>query len=295
MFVSIVTLNYKKANLTITCMESLYKEFKPEFENNIFELIIVDNASGDDSVRKLESIIKKNKYQNIKIIENSENAGFSKGCNLGAKFSKGDFILFLNNDTVIKDKGILKMAEYMQDHNEVSILGGQLKNMDDTLQASTGDFYNLDKVLLLLLGFQKYGILDKSPENISKVDWVKGGLLMIRKNVFEKLKGFDEKIFMYTEDMELCYRAKLNGFNTYFYPNINILHQDHGSTNRTFAIVHIYENLLYFYKKHKSFIEYLIAKFLMSSKAVLLIILGTITNNNYLKNTYKEALEVINK
>lgn len=290
MLISIITLNYKKENLTLSCMESLYVQFKEEFEKDLIELIIVDNASGGDSVKVLQNQISKKKYTNIQLIESNENGGFGKGCNLGATKAKGKYLLFLNNDTVVKDSGILKMAKYLEENGNVAILGGQLRNVDGSLQPSAGAFYTLFKAIMLLLGMQKFGLLDSSPKEISKVDWVKGGLLMIRKNVFEKLKGFDENIFMYTEDMELCYRAKLKGFETYFYPNTYILHAEHGSTNRTFAIVNIYKNLLYFYKKHRNFLEYLILKTLLELKAYLLIITGVLTNNKYLRETYREAL-----
>src|SRR5258708_25728040 len=115
---------------------------------------------------------------------------------------------------------------------------------------------------------------------------------MIRKDVFDKLGGFDEKIFMYVEDMELCYRANLVGYHTYFYPDIEVLHKEHGSTNRTFAIVHIYQNLLYFYKKHRSPSEYQVVQLMLKTKAHILVFFGTITQNNYLKETYEKPLEV---
>jgi len=181
----------------------------------------------------------------------------------------------------------------MREHQDVSILGGQLRNFDGSLQASAGKFYTLSKALLLLLGMQRFGLLDRSPKNIEQVDWVKGGLLMIRRDVFNKLGGFDEKIFMYTEDMELCYRANLVGYKTYFYPDVMVLHADQGSSNRTFAIVNIYKNLLYFYKKHKSYSEYFLLKFLLRTKAVSLIALGRLLKKNYLVDTYKKALDAL--
>lgn len=114
---------------------------------------------------------------------------------------------------------------------------------------------------------------------------------MIRRDVFEELGGFDEKIFMYTEDMELCYRAKERGYETYFYPDVEVLHAEHGSTNRTFAIVNIYKNLQYFYKKHKSPFEYYFVKTLLKAKAATLIIAGKIVGSKYLVETYKDALK----
>lgn len=271
-------------------MESLYKQFKKEFENNEMEFIIVDNDSQDDSVPVLKKEIKEKEYKNVHLIANPKNSGFGAGCNTGAKASKGEFILFQNNDTVVKDGGIFSMAQYMKEHASIAIMGGQLRNFDGSLQPSSGKFYTLGYATLLLLGGQRFGVLDKSPKEIQKVDWVKGGLLMIRRDVFEELKGFDEKIFMYTEDMELCYRAHKLGKDVYFYPNVMVLHKEHGSANKTFAIVNIYKNLLYFYKKHRSPAEYKTMKFMMQTKAKTLIQLGKRTNKPYLVETYKKAL-----
>jgi len=290
MLLSIVTLNYKKPQLTIDCLRSVYTQFEKEFESGEIELIIVDNASGDESVQLLKKEISKHKH--VELITNPQNVGFSKGCNVGAASAKGKFILFLNNDTLVRDRGISAMAHYMQEHQEIAILGGQMSNDDGTPQPSTGEFYTPLNAFLFLLGMQKLGISDKSPTKIMEVDWVKGGLFMIQSDVFRNLGGFDEQIFMYTEDMELCYRAKLAGYKTYFYPDISIIHKEQGSSNRTFAIVYIYKNLLYFYKKHRTYQEYLFIKSLLLAKAILLINIGKITGNKYLVTTYKEAIRV---
>lgn len=293
MKLSIVTLNYNKANLTLDCIASLYKIYKNAFEENEVECIVVDNKSQDDSVEKIASAIKEQHYKNIILTPNKENAGFGAGNNVGVGKAKGTYIVFLNNDTIVQDDGLLKMLAYIDAHKEVGILGGQLRNEDGSLQPSVGMFYTLPYVVLLLLGMQRFGILDKSPKIIEKVDWVKGGLLMMRKDVFEKLGGFDEKIFMYTEDMELCFRAQKAGYNSYFYPDVKIVHKEHGSTNRTFAIVNIYKNLPYFYKKHRNVFELSVLLLLLKVKAYASIIFGTIVGNNYLRSTYAQALAIL--
>lgn len=291
MLLSIVTLNYKKKDLTIACMQSLYKQFASLFEKNQLELIIVDNDSQDDSVPVLKKAIIENKYKNITVIANATNAGFGTGCNVGANAAKGEFILFQNNDTVVEDDGIWKMAEYLSANPQISILGGQLRNFDGSPQASSGKFYTLFNAGLLLLGGQRFGLVDASPTSIVPVDWVKGALMMIRKKAFEKLGGFDEQIFMYTEDMELCYRAQKMGMKIYFYPDVLVKHKDQGSTNKTFAIVNIYKNLLYFYKKHRSVSEYQTLKAMLVTKGKVSITLGKLLNKPYLVETYTKALE----
>lgn len=292
MLLSIIILNYKKPDLTLACLASLHQQFSEEFTDKKFEIILVDNASEDGSVKKFQEEIKKKNYSQITLIANKENSGFSKGCNLGASKATGENLLFLNNDTLVKDKGIRNMVEYINKHSEVAILGGQLRNPDGSVQPSAGKFYTPFNALLLLLGMQRYGLLDSSPATISKVDWIKGAIFMIQFKVFQKLGGFDEKIFMYTEDMELCYRAKQAGYEVYFYPQVTIIHEEYGSSNRTFTIVSIYKNLLYFYKKHRSHSEYLFLRSVLRIKALVLIVFGRLTKNTYLIKTYEQALKV---
>lgn len=291
MLLSIITLNYKKSHLTLACLESLHDQFADEFKKGDMEIIVVDNDSKDDSVEKIGTEIVKKKYPQTHIFASRENGGFGKGNNFGAKRAKGKYVVFLNNDTIVKDRGLLNMAKYLESHPDVAILGGQLRNPDGSLQASAGVFYTLFNAFLLLLGMQKFGLLDKSPDQIASVDWVKGGLMMVRKDIFEALKGFDENIFMYTEDMELCYRAKQMGKKIFFYPDVLITHAEHGSGNRSFAIVHIYKGLLYFYKKHRSRLEYQILKTMLQMKGWMAIFVGTLTGKQDLVKTYREAIQ----
>jgi GT2 family glycosyltransferase len=292
MLLSIITLNYKKSHLTLACMQSLQKQFPKEFKAGEIELIIVDNASGDDSVNILNAEIKKQNYKNTHVIANKTNAGFSAGCNLGAKHSKGKLLLFLNNDTNVPDQSLLAMAQYLSNHPDIAILGGQLRNLDGSKQPSAGKFYTPLNVTLLLTGMERFGLLEDSPSEIMEVEWVKGALFMIRSELFRELQVFDEKIFMYTEDMELCYRAKQAGYKVYFYPDVKVIHAEQGSSNRTFAIINIYQNLLYFYQKHRTHKEYLYIKSLLRTKAFVLLLAGRITGSNYLIQTYEKAFKL---
>lgn len=291
MLLSIIVLNYKRSDLTINCINSLFEYFGKEFDKNLFEIIVVDNASKDESALNINMEIKMKKFPNIIVKENKENLGFGKGVNEAAKKAKGELLLFLNNDTLIHDKGVQRMVFFMKDHHEIAILGGKLTNIDGTEQPSVGKFYDLKNVLLLMLGMQRFGVTDRNPKQIKEVDWVKGGLMMIRRNVFEKLNGFDEKIFMYTDDMELCFRANKSGFRTFFYPDISVVHEDQGSSDRSFAIVNIYKGILYFYKKHKSPAQYTLVKLILYVKALVAIIFGSLTGNKYLTSTFKRAIQ----
>lgn len=285
--VSIIILSYNTKELLRECLKSLYKNLK----GISFEVIIVDNASTDGTSEVVINFIRQPGGSKFKLIENDKNYGFSKGNNIGAKEAKGEYLVFLNSDTEMQDGGLAGMAEFLKAHPTVGILGGRLKNVDGSLQKSSGTFYTLFNLFLMLLGGEKIGMLRKNPSHISQVDWVSGAFMMIRQELFEKLKGFDENFFMYMEDMEICFRAKKLGFGTCFYSNVSALHKGLGSSNRGFAIENIYKGLLHFYKKHKGVMQYDIVRLLLTIKALVAIFIGMLIQNKYLLATYKKALK----
>lgn len=288
---STIILNYNTKDLILKCLKAIRDQYQNQLVLGEFEVIIVDNGSSDGSVESIEKEIKEAK--NISLIKNKENLGFSKGNNLGAKRAKGRYLLFLNSDTQILDQGFLKMVNFLESHEKVGILGGRLKNLDGSSQESVGKFYNLFNVFLMLLGAERLGLLRGSPKKEKKVDWVSGACLMIKNNLFKKIGGFDENFFMYVEDMEISFEANLRGFSTFFYPDVNLLHRELGSSNKTFAILNIHKGLLYFYKKYKPFWQYLILYLLLKLKSSLGIIFGMIFNNRSLKETYLKAFKAI--
>lgn len=288
MSLSIVVLNYKTKDLTTACIKSLVEQYGKQMVAGEVEIIIIDNASGDGSAEIIKKAFADQK--NIFVLENKENLGFGKGCNEGAKKARGNYILFLNSDTKTQDNNFLKMVKFLENNENVGILGGRLLNLDGSRQKSVGIFYTLPFFILMILGFEKLGFLRSSPMKAKKVDWVSGACMMVRKSTFDSLGGFDKHIFMYIEDMELCYRFKNSGYATYFFPHISVTHQEFGSSNRAFAVINIYKGLLYFYKIHRSKWEYQTVKILLLSKAKLAILAGKITGNSYLVNTYREAM-----
>lgn len=288
---SIIILSYNTKDLTLACLRAVVSEYKKELEKKELEVIVVDNNSSDNSVESIKGYISGIKCsESIALILSKENLGFGKGNNLGVKSAKGKYILFLNSDTEVLDKGFLSVVDFLDKNANVAILGGKLENSDGSVQKSCGKFYNLFNLLLMLLGFERLGFLKSSPKKIQKVDWISGACMMVRSDVFKRLDGFDEKLFMYVEDMEICFRAKELGFSTYFYPNLTLKHKSLGSSNKAFAIINIYRGILHFYSRHKTYLEYVIAKTLLVAKADILILIGFLTFNSELRNTYKKAI-----
>lgn len=280
---SVIILSYNTQQLLDNCLTSIYKQIK----EISFEIIVLDNSSRDKSVQLV-----KNKYPKIKLIISDKNLGFAKGINLAAKSASGKCLLLLNSDAQLLDINVNKMYHHLSSDKKNGVEGGLMLNSDNSLQRSTGKFYTLLPALTMLIKGDKHELIN--PVNgIYKTDWVSGGFMMIKRDIFNQLAGFDENFFMYMEDMEFCYRVRKWGFNIYFFPEAKAAHFSQGSSNRTFAIVNIYKGLPYFFKKHRKLYEYLIIKMALIIKAISLIIYGTAIRNKYLTITYKKALSVI--
>jgi GT2 family glycosyltransferase len=282
--VSLVILSYNKRDLTSSCLNSIFKHIPA----NECEVIVVDNASSDDSVEYI-----KKHFPKVKLIENKKNSGFAGGCNIGAKHAKGDYILFLNNDAELSSDPLPKMTEVFENNSDAGIVGGLLVNHKGSLQRSFGSFYTVLNVAYLLFAGENGELKRFKSQAVTSTDWVSGGFMLVKRSVFEKMKGFNESYFMYIEDMDLCYRIKKEGFEVYTTPYVKVKHLGQGSTNKAFAIVHIYEGLQIFYKQQRSAFEYYVVKLLLFIKAISALAIGMVTMNKYLITTYRDALKTL--
>ncbi|HVZ67360.1 MAG TPA: glycosyltransferase family 2 protein [Patescibacteria group bacterium] len=283
--VSIIILTYNSSAYIKKLIESIYEFNKKED----FEIIVVDNASTDDTAKKVSSI--KHKVSGIKLIQNQENAGFAAGINIGARESKGDYLLFINPDAEWKSGSISGLIECLNSNINIGIVGGKLVNKKGEAEKSCGKFFGLLASSAIALGLDNKLGIRFSPKKEERVDFVSGGFMFIKNSLFIKLDGFDEHYFMYVEDMDLCFRARFSGYITYFTPNVAIEHVSHGSSNRGFAIKNIYKGIFYFHKAHGTPFSYMVVKSLFSLKAILLVLVGKIMNNKYLSTTYSNALK----
>ncbi|MBI5045178.1 MAG: glycosyltransferase family 2 protein [Candidatus Levybacteria bacterium] len=281
--VSIIILSYNRSDLLKECLSSIYNNVK-----NNFEVIVVDNASSDDSIE----VVKKN-FKKVKLIQNNENAGFAKGCNIGAKNATGEYLLFLNSDAELENDPLPALLKTFDENKDAGIVGGLLLNHDNTLQRSFGNFYFIKNIFILLFRGEK-GELERYKSSITlKTDWVSGGFMMVNKEVFQSVGGFNESYFMYIEDMDLCYRVKKIGKCVYVNPHAKVKHLGQGSSNKTFAIVHIFEGLQIFYKQQRSIYEYYVVKCMLAIKGIASLLIGVLTFNKYLIRTYIGALKTL--
>ena len=216
---SIIIVNWNTANLTVDCIKSIFTD--KGLKQLAYEIILVDNASSDDSIEKISKL-----KGPITIIKNKENVGFGRANNQGIKIAKGNYFLLLNTDTIILHSAISQSLDWLSSHPESYGCSAQLLNKDKSIQPSGGYFPNILNMACLLLHLDDLPFVNKiippfhphSPnfythDNYYKKDhpqdWLTGAFMLLRREVVEKVNGFNPKFFMYGEEMEMCYRIHL--------------------------------------------------------------------------------------
>jgi GT2 family glycosyltransferase len=288
MDLSIVIVSFNTKKLLNDCLSSLGKIL---WGSRIsYEIIVVDNVSTDGTREMLMR-----KYPKVVTILNKDNVGFGRANNQGIQKATGEYVLLLNSDTVVLTNSIESLYAFAREHPK-TFVGPKLLNADMSPQTSCGPFFSLPVVFAaLFLKGDVLGITRWSPNGMRAVDWVSGACFIGRRTAFLDDLLFDEKIFMYMEEVDLFMRAKKRGYQILFYPESRIVHLGSGSSTnkRTGPVLNIYKGFLYIYRKHYSKAAYQILRLALIKKAVLSLIIGYLTGNEYLKKTYAEALRLV--
>ena len=203
--VSIIIVNYNGKELLQKCLDSL---LKVNYDN--FEIILVDNNSTDGTVE----FITKN-YPSLIIIKLDSNKGFAEPNNVAAKISKGKYLLFLNNDTVVTPNFISEMVKVMETDKKIAICQSLLLKPDGSVDSS-GDFID------------HLGVVYNSKteiDEIREVSSARGASMLVRSDIFEKLDGFDQKFFVTFEDVDLCWRSWILGYRVLIIPTSIVYHE----------------------------------------------------------------------
>ncbi|SNZ06166.1 hypothetical protein SAMN06265182_0584 [Persephonella hydrogeniphila] len=232
---SIVIVNWNSGNQLIECLKSIRKAKKSNFY--LKKIIVVDNASTDHSLDNVEKI-----NLPIEIIKNPENYGFAKACNIGAKHAEGDFILFLNPDMIVFEDTFVNLFNYIYKHDrpEIGIYGIQLLDDDGNIQKTCARFPNLWNLIVRTVGldkinpkiFKSYRMEDWSHKETKKIDHVIGAFFLVKRHLFEKLNGFDEKFFVYIEDLDFSKRAHNLGYKTVYITEAKAYHKGGGTSEK---------------------------------------------------------------
>ncbi|MAV58882.1 MAG: glycosyl transferase family 2 [Candidatus Marinimicrobia bacterium] len=254
--ISIIIVSYNVKDYLEKCIQSIIK-----FSIKIsYEIIIVDNNSMDGS----NHMLKKYHSNKIKLIFNRENLGFSKAVNIGLKYSKGDFLLLVNPDTVFIENIAKRLKDFIEQNPKVGIVGCKVLNKDKTFQISSRrNFPYLYSLMFKLIGLSKwfpenkfissYNMTYINENIISKNISISGACMMFRKKMIKKIGLFDERFFLYFEDTDFCFRAIKAGYNVVYYPETQIIHHKGASSkkNISYAKNHFDQSFLKFFKKYK--------------------------------------------
>ena len=290
---SIVIVSYNTKKITEDCIESINRSLTNTKIK--YEIIVVDNDSLDGSAKALEKIAK-DETNHLTYFQTGSNLGFGQGNNFGVERANGRYILLLNTDMIVLNRAIEKLYNfYVAQEKRVHFLGAKLLNCDLTPQPSPCRFFTLPVAFAtLLLKGDYWGLTRSSPDKFKKVDWITGACILTTKKIYERLGGFDKNIFMYMEEVDLLYRAKKLGLNTYFYPESQIIHLGSASSNgRTYPILQVYQGFLFFYKKHYSTFHLSALRLILKFKALIAYLIGKIKGDRYLIETYEEAFKLV--
>ncbi|NTU47130.1 glycosyltransferase family 2 protein [Candidatus Roizmanbacteria bacterium] len=289
---SIIIVSYNTEKITKQCLDSIYSSFA-DTHNLPFEIIVIDNNSQDGSVPMLQQQF--TLHKELILVKNKENVGFGKANNQAVRLAKGEYILLLNSDIIVLENAIENLFTFYREHEEkFQFLGPTLRNKDLSLQPSAGSFYSPFVVFgALFLKGDYWGLTRSSPRAIRRVDWVSGACILTKKKYYQDLNGMDEGIFMYMEEVDLLYRARQKNLITGFYPNAEFIHLGSASSGgKTYPILQVYKGFKYFYRKHYSSLDIFLLKIMLQLKALISLLIGFLTNNRYLKETYGKAYQM---
>lgn len=253
---SIVIVNWNVRDLLRRCLYSIdasagvhvigAAEAEPaDRPRPLVEVIVVDNASADDSV----SMLRRDMAAWVQVIANPDNRGFTRANNQGLARSRGRYILFLNPDTEMAADALALMLAYAEGHPAAGIIGPQLRYADGSLQSSRRRFPTLATFFLESTLVQRcwprnqvlsrYYVLDRPDDAVSQIDWVVGACMLVRRAVLDQIGGFDEGFFMYSEELDLCRRAVGAGWQVVYLPQAVVTHHEGKSSEQVVAARHI--------------------------------------------------------
>lgn len=226
--------------------------------NVSYELILIDNASSDESVKAVKNL----KQKNITVIANSDNKGFAKANNQGIKIARGKYVLLLNTDTYLTEDSVGECISNLEADKEIGVISCQLKNKDGSLQPTGGYFptpFNLTTWMLFInhIPFVGQRIRPFHPKSSfytqsQELDWVTGAFFMFPITLTSRVGFLDEDYFMYVEELDFCYRVKQQKLKVFYLHDHSIVHLGRASGSNEFAIQSEIKNILLFYKKHIS-------------------------------------------
>jgi hypothetical protein len=248
---SIAVVNWNTGDLLAECLESICKE-QGDLD---LQIVVVDNGSSDGSVEMLRA-----RFPTVELIVNAENVGFARANNQALSRTAGRYVLLLNSDTQVLPGALEEPVRFMDDHPRAGLASVRLINPDGTFQASYTPFPSLWREFLILSGLGRWLVRAPFPSYGSQVErgaqrisgYVQGAYMLARRAAVEQVGGLDERVFMYAEDMDWCYRFLQQGWAIWYLPEQAVIHYGGASSQRERRRMEsvLYGSRVYFFRKH---------------------------------------------
>lgn len=251
MDLSVVIVNYQTFELTKNTIDSILK-YDYSFE---YEIFVVDNASSDDSLARLEDYFK----DKVRFIASRENNGFAAGNNQALRQATGKYQLLLNSDTIVWQDTLQDIYDYMERHDDVGACGCRVLLEDGELdKACKRSFPNVKNSFFRLFHIptksedDNYNLTSLPDDEIYEIDCLTGAFMFMRKDALDMAGLLDETFFMYGEDIDLCYRIKKAGWKIIYYGKSRITHLKGASSKKqkNKLIYEFYRAMYIYYRKH---------------------------------------------
>ena len=259
---SVIIVNWNTKDLLHQCIESI----KAHTKKISHEIIVVDNFSSDGSADMVEA-----NFPDVTIIKNRENKGFGRANNQGLAQAGGKYILFLNSDVAVNENCLDVMFDFMEKKPDVGASSCKLTFPDGSLQHSCRVFPSFKVFFLMLLGlkyffpnmkiFREYLMMDWDHSDPREVDQIMGSFMFVRRDALDQIGSFDERYWMYFEEVDLCLRMKKAGWKVVHYPYASAVHFLSKSSEQWDEMKRVSEfqrSLLKYFRKNRNFCEYCI-------------------------------------
>lgn len=259
--VSIIIINYNTSKYTLQCVQSVLDKSKKLTD---FEIIVVDNNSSLEDYHHLKSNFPDK--DNIELYRSVINTGFGGGNMFGVQFANSKYLLFLNNDAFLKNDCLSILYDYMEEHGDVGVATAQNYNEKDDHVKSFDHNKGLRKLLFGRSYLEKTDSVNFPKRNFNyetpvSVNYVNGAFMFFRTEVFAAVGGFDTSIFLYFEEMDICFRIKKLGYKSVLVPQAKITHHQGASIGTSKKISkESMRSYLYVVKKNFSYLKYVLIR-----------------------------------
>lgn len=273
MNLTICIVSWNTRDLLEKCLESIDDCRQRE----ICEICVVDNASGDGSTEMLRT-----RFPDIRLIEGSINYGFAKANNMAIRRTTGRYILLLNPDTEVQAGTLEAMLGFLAEHPNAGAVGPMLVGPGGTMQASASPAPNLIREISSMfhlgdiLSPATYDMISWELRKVREVDVLQGACLMLRREAIEQVGLLDEDYFMYSEEVDLCYRLRKAGWGINWLPEARVVHHGGQSSKQVpiESFLHLYRGKITYFRKHHGVAAAIVYKLILATASMARLILS---------------------